>query len=260
MLKDSYLFYKLKYSPIGRQLLSWRHHKLKKLPPWEVHLYQEILKDAPPGALVFDIGASLGDISEIFVELGHQVIAIEPAPSNIRCLQARFGHHQQVKVVKAAVGAEPGVAELYLHDFGSTLHTLSSKWKNHLSQSPHHEMGKQFHFSRSIAVSVTTIQELVNEFGQPYFIKIDAEGFEQKILSALPSTVPCLSFEVNLPIFLQEGIHCINILSAQNPNYRFSYATNVNVLPKRFVSADEMIQFLNNTNLQHLDICCKNLT
>ncbi|RQH19456.1 hypothetical protein D5R40_32440 [Okeania hirsuta] len=63
-------------------------------------MISKILKDAPPEALVFDIGASLGDISEIFVELGHQVIAIEPAPSNIRRLQARFSHHQQVKVVK----------------------------------------------------------------------------------------------------------------------------------------------------------------
>lgn len=186
------------------------------------------------------------------------MIAIEPAPSNIRRLQARFNRHQQVKVVKAAVGAEAGVAQLYLHDFGNTLHTLSSKWKNHLSQSPKEEIGKQFHFSRSITVSVTTIQHLVKEFGHPYFIKIDAEGLEQEILSALPYTVPYLSFEVNLPIFLKESIHCVNILSSQNPNYRFSYATNVNVLPKRFVSADEMIQFLKNTDLQHLDICCKN--
>ena len=76
--KESYLFYRLKYSLIGRLLLSWRLQELEKILRWETHLYQEILKDAPPGALIFDIGANLGYISEIFVDLGHQVIAIEP--------------------------------------------------------------------------------------------------------------------------------------------------------------------------------------
>ena len=103
---------------------------------------------------------------------------------------------------------------------------------------------------------VTTLQNLMEEFGQPYFIKIDAEGFEQEILSGLSSTIPCLSFEVNLPVFLQESINCVHLLAAKNPNYRFSYATNASAIPKKFMSADDMIQFLESTSLQHLDIFC----
>lgn len=258
--KESYLFYKFKYSPIGRKLLTWRYRKLKRILRREANLYREILKDAPPGSLIFDIGANLGYISEIFVEFGHSVIAIEPAPSNIRCLKARFGNDQKVNIVEAAVGAESGVAQLHLQDIGSTLHTLNSKWKDHLSQSVKDKMGRQFRFSRSIEVPVTTIQNLVEEFGQPYFIKIDTEGFEQEVLSGLSNTVPYLSFEVNLPIFLQESIHCVNLLTSKNPNYRYSYATKDNCLPKKFVAAEDMIHFLKNTGLQHLDIFCKTIS
>ncbi len=126
------------------------------------------------------------------------------------------------------------IAQLYLHDSGSTLHTLSSKWKNHLSQSFNNEMGKRDSIFLEALPSLSLRPTPGGRVWATLLHKDWCRRFlSRRFYSALPCTVSCLSFEVNLPIFLKESIHCVNILSAQNPNYRFSYATNVNVLPKR---------------------------
>tara|TARA_Y100000310_G_C20373512_1_gene664653 strand:- start:16 stop:393 length:378 start_codon:yes stop_codon:yes gene_type:complete len=40
-----------------------------------------------------------------------------------------------------------------------------------------------------------TIDTLILEYGDPYFIKIDVEGHESKVLSGLGSPVPAISLE-----------------------------------------------------------------
>lgn len=258
--KQSYLFYKIKYARIVQWLLKWRYKELRKILQQEAKLYRDLLKQAPEGSLIFDIGANLGDISELFVKLGHRVIAIEPAPGNFRCLQARFGSNKKVELVNKAVGADQGLAQLYLQDIGNTLHTLNTRWKNYLSQSSNDRWGRQIHFSNSIEVPVTTISTLMEQYGKPYFIKIDAEGFEWDIISGLKECIPCLSFEANLPEFVEESINCIRQLIVLDPNSLFTYATSDDSQLRNFVSASEMINFLKVTRLRHLDIFCRSVS
>jgi len=73
-------------------------------------------------------------------------------------------------------------------------------------------------------VETTTLDSLMNTFGAPYYIKVDVEGHEPSVLRGLKRPVPFLSFEVNLPEFLPEGIECVEILTSLCENGRFNWS------------------------------------
>lgn len=140
----------------------------------------------PQGALVFDIGANEGRMTELFAELGARVVAVEPTPELAQRVRARYGS-TNVVVEPKAVGAEPGVATLHLGvDNGHS--TLSSEW--HSSA-----VDAQQRWNGAVEVAVTTIDELVARHGSPAFVKIDVEGFEAQVLAGMTRPVAALSFE-----------------------------------------------------------------
>jgi hypothetical protein len=63
-------------------------------------------------------------------------------------------------------------------------------------------------WSRSIKVPLTTLDALIAEFGSPQFIKIDAEGYEQAVLSGLSKLPRYLSFEYHNE-FVSAAIACV---------------------------------------------------
>jgi FkbM family methyltransferase len=82
----------------------------------------ELFLDAlAPGATVVDCGAHIGLhtlLAARAVGPGGTVIAVEPAPPNVRALRANLranGFDGRVEVVEAAATAEPGSVHLHLH-------------------------------------------------------------------------------------------------------------------------------------------------
>ena len=49
-----------------------------------------------PGDLCFDIGAHLGNRTQAFVDLGAQVVSVDPQPACMSFLQQKFGNHPNV--------------------------------------------------------------------------------------------------------------------------------------------------------------------
>jgi hypothetical protein len=109
---------------------------------------------------------------------------------------------------------------------GSALNTLSRKWADALHEDKTRientiDVGE---FRQEKSVEMTTLQELIDAHGQPFFVKIDVEGYEHLVLRGLHCPVPYLSFEVNLPEFRQEGLQCIEMLSNLAADGQFNYA------------------------------------
>jgi hypothetical protein len=67
-----------------------------------------------PGNLVFDVGANLGQKTQIFLSLGARVISIEPERGCTEYLQKKFRGVDRVTVVNVAVSDEPGRLQLYV--------------------------------------------------------------------------------------------------------------------------------------------------
>jgi len=146
-----------------------------------------------PGDLVFDIGAHLGDRSSAFAALGARVVALEPQPRLLRWLRWLTRHQPGIVCLPMAVGRAPGNAELALSFRNPAVSSLASHWREHLRTTT--AGFRHVRWETSVTVAVTTLDELIREYGQPGFCKIDVEGFETEVLAGLSQPLPALSFE-----------------------------------------------------------------
>jgi len=107
-------------------------------------------------------------------------------------------------------------------------------------------------------IQVEIIENLIQKFWVPKYIKIDVEGYEHEVIMGLKTPVPLLSFEANLPEFLVESIQTINHLDLISFNkYRFNFATSNSFLNEKFIGKEDAIQFLRRTPLQYIEIYVK---
>ncbi len=153
----------------------WRHRQEQK------DLYRMFVKH---GSLAFDIGANKGEVSAAFLELGARVVAVEPNPELAREISRCYG--RGIRVENAAVGAEPGRAELNLgRDSGHS--TLSREW---LERAPTADR-----WEGTVLTDVTTLDALIEKYGTPDFVKIDVEAYEAEVLAGVSIRLPALCFE-----------------------------------------------------------------
>lgn len=145
-----------------------------------------------PGDLVFDIGSHVGDRIAGFRRLGARVVAVEPQPLCMRALHGLYDGDDQVSLVEAACGSSTGTTTLYVNSANPTVSTNSAGF---LAAADGSQGWEDQVWDQEITVRTTTLDELVQRFGVPAFVKIDVEGYEDAVLAGLSSPVPALSFE-----------------------------------------------------------------
>ena len=193
----------------------------------ELVFYRSLFAAAPEGMLVFDVGAHRGQRTDVFLRLGARVVAVEPDARNQGHLARRYRlggrRAKPVAVVGKAASDDDAGGVLRVHEPGSGLNSLSEKWVLTLAGDPGRFAGT-VRFPGSQRVETATLATLVAAFGAPYYIKIDVEGHEPSVVRGLKEPVPFLSFEVNLPEFLSEGVECVEGLGRLCPAGRFNWA------------------------------------
>ncbi|MFW5654759.1 MAG: FkbM family methyltransferase [Roseicyclus sp.] len=145
------------------------------------------------GALVFDIGAHLGDRTGSFLRLGARVVALEPQPLPFRALRLLFGRCARATLLAQAAGAEGGTAEMFLNGANPTVATVARAFVEAARGAPGWEAEV---WDGRVTVPVTTLDALIARHGVPDFVKIDVEGFEAEVLAGLSRPLPLLSFEI----------------------------------------------------------------
>jgi FkbM family methyltransferase len=181
----------------------WRRRSLRRF-------YGHLIK---PGDLVFDVGAHVGNRTRALHGLGARVVAIEPQPLFHRFLAATLPS-DRIVLVKAALGASPGVATLNVSRRHPTVSTLSRQWIETVQAA---EGFEHVRWDRQVEVDVTTLDALIAEFGAPAFCKIDVEGMEAEILKGLSTPLPLIAFEY-LPAALPIAQACLDRLGALGPH------------------------------------------
>jgi len=134
----------------------------------------------PAGALAFDVGANVGDVSGPLLRAGARVLAVEPQPQCVERLRARCGRHPGFALVQAVVGRAVGTATLYLRP-NHPSSSLRADWR-----------GETVGTLRSPMV---TLAGLIERHGPPAYCKVDVEGVEEDVFSTLPRPLPLVSFE-----------------------------------------------------------------
>lgn len=195
----------------------------------EIRFYSTVLEGFRPGALVFDIGANHGAKTDVFLRLGARVVAVDPDEANEWTLRQEFHRlrlrRKPVVIVAKAVSDSDAVETMWVDAPGSAKNTLNRKWV-HVLQNDETRFGATLAFRETRRVTTTTLDRLIEAHGQPYFIKIDVEGFESVVLRGLHQPVPYLSFEVNLPEFKPEGHECVERLRHLAPAGLFNYTSD----------------------------------
>jgi FkbM family methyltransferase len=189
--------------------------------------------------LVFDIGANVGDYTQLFVDLGARVVAVEPNAKLVELLK-KVRPFDLVAVEGVALGSKEGTADLYVCDH-DCLTTLSDEWIAVAGRSKRFS-GIEWH--RKIVVPVSTLDVLIKKFGAPQFIKIDVEGFEREVLKGLSTPPKFLSFEFNSE-FMEAAAACLQ-LDCFPPDAGFNLVKDLslNFMFEHWVSRDELLRLL----------------
>jgi FkbM family methyltransferase len=162
----------------------------------EVRIAQRVLKEVD---VFVDVGANIGYYTCLAGVAGVPVLAFEPYPRNLWNLyeSVRLNEQRGVEVFPIALGAEPGIAEI----FGAT-GPSASLLQNWAGYSPSHRH----------TISVNTMDAVIGHRvpGKRAFVKIDVEGFEYQVLQGAKQIIhatpkPTWLIEVCLSEYHPEG-------------------------------------------------------
>ena len=169
-----------------------------------INFYSQFVKR---GDLCFDIGANYGNRTEVFLELGAKVLALEPQPLPLKYLRRIF--KDNVMVDERAAGEKEGIATLFISN-STSLTSISKEWVDVVSKGRFSKVN----WNKSVEVNITTLDNLIKEYGKPDYCKIDVEGFELEVLKGLSQTINLISFEYTIPEFTEKAIDCLTHLSS----------------------------------------------
>jgi FkbM family methyltransferase len=196
-------------------------------------VYRELIH---PGDLVFDVGAHVGDRTLHFLELGARVVSVEPQESCVQALRERVG--DRAVIVPVGLADAIGRRSMAIATT-TTVSTMEPEWVSSTTES---RRFSDMTWDSTVEVAVSTLDALIDEHGLPAFVKVDVEGFEQKVLAGLSRPVGAVSFEfVNeRPEATEACVRRLHDLGLSDFNYSNAWRSARLALGK-WVPADEVV-------------------
>ncbi len=204
-------------------------------------------------SLCFDVGANVGNRTRLFLVLGAHVVAVEPQIHCADFLAREFTCNSQFSLVRKALGAADGIAELQISN-ADTISSLSNAWIDAVKKSGRFS---DYSWEQKQTVSVTTLDWLISQYGVPDFIKIDVEGFEYEVIKGLTQPVKALSFEFT-PEYFDVTVLCLEHLeSIGRIELNYSLGESMELGLKAWISPRELVETLSkyrNSNTVYGDV------
>jgi len=169
--------------PVSRRYRAWYMRRR----------FAGLLALLPREALVFDVGANVGRWTEVLRSAGCRVVAVEPQADHAAALARRYAGDSGVTVMAAAVAESAGELELYLAP-SSEHATTSRRWMTDMVSRAGFDAD---YWHTTVTVPAITLDHLIDEYGEPDYLKLDVEGSEPSALQGLSRPVSLVSFETH---------------------------------------------------------------
>lgn len=130
--------------------------------------------------LIFDIGLHEGEDTEFYLKKGFRVVAVEANPDLSKLVEdklCKYIESGQLTIVNAAITDKAGPIAFYINEQKTVWGTTSSEWADR-----NERLGTT---SRKITVDGIEFRKLLEDFGTPYYLKIDIEGADLLCVEAL---------------------------------------------------------------------------
>lgn len=197
-------------------------------------LYKQFI---PEGSLVFDVGANIGNRTALFLELGANVVMVEPQKECYEKLEKRF---PKLPLIKKGLGEKESTEKLYISDVS----LISSFSKSHVDMMQE-ERFKGANWDNTIDIEMTTLDILIQKHGVPNFCKIDVEGYEYDVLKGLSQPLKSLSLEYIVPENKDVILNCIKHLSnIGNIECNLSHGETMDFHLPKWKNGSEMIDYV----------------
>jgi FkbM family methyltransferase len=172
--------------------------------------------------LVFDIGANLGNTVKIFTEVSEKVIAFEPNPILIHGLKEMFKNNNVIVDVRG-LSNEVG-KKIFNISYADSVSTFSQDWIHNS------RFSKKITWGYPTEVETTTLDNVIDEYGIPDYVKIDVEGYEYEVISSLTKFLPETLFSFEWAEEMTDKIY-LTVEHAYNLGYKtFAYTEEDKVL------------------------------
>lgn len=133
------------------------------------------------GDLIYDVGMHKGEDSRFYLSRGYRVVGIEANPllaTEIRETFAREIRNGQLQLLEIAIAPARGTVRFAIN---RTLSVWGSISPTFLERNQSIGAGEVDY----VDVEAATFDEILNEYGVPYYLKVDIEGMDMECVLAL---------------------------------------------------------------------------
>lgn len=195
--------------------------------------------------LVFDIGSNIGDKSHEYLKRGARVVAFEPQPQCQNYAISRFIGNPNYTAENLALDEKKGSSTIYIGSY----HSISSMSKEFIEESKK-ERFTEYNWDQSTTVQTETLDNMIEKYGVPNYIKIDVEGYEINVLRGLSQPIDVISIEFN-PELCHKTIECIDYVDTMNDGkttFNYGYRNDNHFMYEDWKTKEEIVEYLKSVN------------
>lgn len=140
--------------------------------------------------LIFDVGLHIGQDSAFYLAKGYRVVAVDANAALCEAAAKRFCSEVEsgrLTVVNAAITSAQGVVDFYLNA-NAEWGTIQLDWAERNARQLHSPT------TAIVRVRTVTLRSLFEEYGVPYYLKVDIEGADTLGLESLIGFPLCPRF------------------------------------------------------------------
>jgi FkbM family methyltransferase len=130
--------------------------------------------------LVYDVGMCRGEDTEFYLSRGCRVVGVEANPMLVASLHEKFAaelERGRLHIVDKAISTSPGRVRLAIYPTAKSWGSISEKFKERNAT-----LGL---VPEEVEVEAVTFDDVLREFGLPYYLKVDIEGLDLVCIEAL---------------------------------------------------------------------------